>query len=53
MRKYPGTFLIVGLLILIVGFNIPTNSDTKYLVSIVLCSVGGFVTGISLRYLNK
>ena len=50
MKKYPFVFLVIGLILLGVGFQMPPS---LYWTSIVLCGLGGFITGFSLSHINK
>lgn len=53
MRKRPTLFLMIGIIILAIGFNLPTSTPYFYWLTIILSGVGGFIFGFALRHLNK
>lgn len=53
MRKYPAVFVAIGFILFVIGINLPPNVPGFYWLTLVLCGVGGFMAGFSLRHLNK
>jgi hypothetical protein len=53
IKKYPRLFLLIGIALVIGGMSMAKETKTKYWTSMVLCGVGGFTTGFSLRHINE